>query len=177
MSVAVWFTGLSGAGKTTVSRLVEERLKALGLPVVRLDGDELRARPQWRLGFTRQDREEQTRRLGLMAARHVREGAICLVAAIAPFAAARNEVRRALGDMIEVWCRADLETLAAKDVKGLYARALRGEIVEFTGVSSPYEPPENPEVTVFTYLESPEESANRVAQAIAERLGVPGNDR
>lgn len=170
MSFTVWFTGLSGSGKTTLSKLVEERLKALGAAVTRLDGDELRSRPGWKLGFTREDRMEQIRRLAAMAVEENRQGRICLVAAISPFASAREEARRFIGDFVEVHCAAPLEVLAARDVKGLYARALTGEIAEFTGVSSPYEPPEDPEVRVRAYEETPGESADRVMEAMKGRV-------
>lgn len=170
MSLTVWFTGLSGSGKTTLSRLVEERLKARGEAVVRLDGDELRSRPGWKLGFTREDRLEQIRRLAAMALEENRQGRACLVAAISPFAIARDEARRLIGNFVEVHCAAPLDVLASRDVKGLYARALAGEISEFTGVSSPYEPPQNPEVTARAYAESPAESADKVMEAIG-RLG------
>ena len=168
MSFTVWFTGLSGSGKTAVSLLVEERVCAYGLPVVRLDGNELRARPEWSLGFSREDRIEHTHRLGDLALMHNLAGRVCLVAAIAPYAGARRDVRRRVGSFVEVHCAAPLDILVAKDVRGLYAQALSGKIQDFTGISAPYEPPENPEVAVYAYEESVEQSADRVMKAIAE---------
>lgn len=171
MSFTVWFTGLSGSGKTAVSLVVEDRLCDHGLPVVRLDGNELRARPEWSLGFSREDRIEHTHRLGDLALMHNLAGRVCLVAAIAPYAEARRDVRRRLGDFVEVHCAAPLDILVAKDVKGLYARALAGKLDDFTGISSPYEPPGNPEVAVFAYEESVAQSADKVMKAIAEAVG------
>lgn len=166
MSFTVWFTGLSGSGKTVVSLVVENRLCAFGLPVVRLDSMELRARPEWRLGFTREDRIEHTRRLGDLALMHNLAGRICLVAAIAPYAQAREDARRRVGNFVEVHCAAGLDTLVAKDVKGLYAQALSGKIQEFTGISAPYEPPVSPEAVVRAYEQTPEESAGLVMDAL-----------
>jgi len=166
MSFTVWFTGLSGSGKTIVSLAVEERLCACGLPVVRLDGNELRARPEWNLGYSRDDRMEQTRRLGDLALMHNMAGRICLVAAIAPYVKAREDARRRVGNFVEVHCAAGLDTLVAKDVNGLYAKALSGKIQEFTGISAPYEPPVNPDVVVRAYEQTPVESAELVMAAL-----------
>lgn len=166
MRYTVWFTGLSGSGKTTLSKLVEQRLAALGIPVVRLDGDEMRAQPGWRLGFGRRDRMIQTLRLGKLARQHSASDTVCLVAAIAPYARARRTVRRltghAGGRFVEVYTRADIAVLVEHDVKGLYGKALAGEIQGFTGVSDPYEEPENPDVIVRPYQETPGCSADRV---------------
>lgn len=170
MSFTVWFTGLSGSGKTTVSMVVEERICAYGLPVVRLDGNELRARPEWRLGYSREDRIENTRRLGDLALMHNMAGRVCLVAAIAPFARAREDVRLRIGNFVEVHCSAGLDTLVAKDVKGLYALALAGKLEDFTGINAPYEPPETPAVVVRAYEETVSESAEKIMDAIAELI-------
>ena len=170
MSFTVWFTGLSGSGKTTLSRLVEQRLTALGVPVVRLDGDEMRARPGWCLGFGKRDRILQTLRLGTLARQCNASGTVCLVAAIAPYARARRVVRKMLdkegGTFVEIYSRADIAVLAQHDLKGLYAKALAGEIQAFTGISDPYEEPQNPEGIVLAYQESLECSADRVMETL-----------
>jgi adenylylsulfate kinase len=170
VSFTVWFTGLSGSGKTTVSRLVEKELCSQGLPVVRLDGDELRSSHDWKLGFSREDRLEQTRRLGELALMHNLGGRVCLVAAISPYIQAREKVRRRLGNFVEVYCSAGLATLVAKDVKGLYGLALAGQLEDFTGISAPYESPQRPEAVVRAYEEKPEESLKAVMDALSGHL-------
>jgi adenylylsulfate kinase len=170
VSFTVWFTGLSGSGKTTVSRLVEQTLCSQGIPVVRLDGDEVRSSHDWKLGFSREDRLEQTRRLGELALMHILSGRVCLVAAISPYLEAREKVRRRLGNFVEVYCAAQLATLVAKDVKGLYSRALAGQLEDFTGISAPYEIPQQPEAVVRAYEEKPEESLGIVLDALSGHL-------
>jgi adenylylsulfate kinase len=170
VSFTVWFTGLSGSGKTTVSRLVEQELCSQGIPVVRLDGDEVRSSHEWKLGFSRQDRLEQTRRLGELALMHNLGGRVCLVAAISPYLEAREKVRKRLGKFVEVYCSAGLATLVAKDVKGLYGLALAGQLEDFTGISAPYESPPKPEAVVRAYEEKPEESLRVVMDALSEHL-------
>lgn len=170
MSFTVWFTGLSGSGKTTVSRLVEQALCSRDVPVVRLDGDEIRSSHDWKLGFSREDRLEQTRRLGELALMHNMSGRVCLVAAISPYREAREKVRERIGNFVEVYCSAGLATLVAKDVKGLYSRALAGQLEDFTGISAPYEAPPEPEAVVRAYEEKPEESLRIVMGALSEHL-------
>lgn len=166
MSFTVWFTGLPGSGKTTLSRMVEDLLRQSGLSTARLDGPEIRAKPGWGLGFSRRDRAMHVLRLGGLARTLNDGGSVCLVAAVAPYARVRGTVRRMINRYVEVYCQADLEELIAHDQRGIYALALSGAIPGFTGVSDPYEPPTEPEVTVHPYKETPEASARRVLDAL-----------
>lgn len=166
----LWFTGLSGAGKTTLARLVETELRKLGRKVEVLDGDEIRENLSQGLGFSKEDRDTQVRRIGYVAKLLSRNGVIAIVAAISPYRAARNEVRRQIGAFVEVYVKCPLETCIERDVKGLYARALRGEISQFTGISDPYEPPERPEITVDTSLATREQSLQHILTELI-RLG------
>jgi adenylyl-sulfate kinase len=166
----VWFTGLSGAGKTTLSAALAEALRARGRRVEVLDGDVVRTNLSKGLGFSREDRDTNIRRIGFVARLLTRNDVAVIVAAISPYRAVRDEVRSEIGSFVEVFVRCPLETLIERDVKGLYERALRGEVAQFTGVSDPYEEPLNPEVVVNTDRESVEESVARVVAAL-ERLG------
>lgn len=173
MSGAIlWFTGLSGAGKSTLARAVGAQISAVR-PVEILDGDEVRTHLSRGLGFTKADRDLNIQRIGFVARLLARHGVFVITAAISPYAESRNEVRRlAEGDgtaFVEVFVSARLESLIARDVKGLYKRALAGEIAHFTGVSDPYEPPEHPEVRVNTDEESVHESVDAVWQALVDR--------
>jgi adenylylsulfate kinase len=166
----LWFTGLSGAGKTTLSRAVRG---ALGdaRPVEILDGDEVRTYLSKGLGFSREDRDTNVLRIGYVARLLARNGAIAITAAISPYAAARDEVRRLVEadgvPFVEIYVRASLDALAARDVKGLYRKALAGELPHFTGVSDPYEPPARPEVTVATDAgEGVDVTAGRILEAL-----------
>ncbi|HZG36366.1 MAG TPA: adenylyl-sulfate kinase [Gaiellaceae bacterium] len=173
----VWLTGLSGAGKTTVGSLVAEALEGQGRLVERLDGDVVRRHLSQELGFSARDRDLNVHRIGWVAARLTRAGAAVVASVISPHGAARAEVRRLVeewGPFVEVHVDAPVEECARRDAKGLYARAFRGEIPDFTGVSAPYEPPEAPEVRLRTTEETPEESARRVLEALAARGLVPG---
>lgn len=147
----LWLTGMSGAGKSTLSRALLERLEPVR-PVEVLDGDEVRTWLSRGLGFSREDREENVRRIGHVARLLARHGVGVIVAAISPYRGSREEVRRMAAaegiPFVEVYLQASLDALIARDVKGLYKKALAGEIPHFTGVSDPYEPPEAPEVTV-----------------------------
>jgi adenylylsulfate kinase len=161
----VWFTGLSGAGKTTVSRIVGERLEQRGLTVEYLDGDVVRTHLSRGLGFSREDRDINIERIGWVASRLTRAGACVIVSAISPYVATRAKARAMVeehGPFVEVFVNASVEACEQRDVKGLYAKARAGEIAEFTGVSDPYEAPISPEVALATEQESPEESAARV---------------
>jgi adenylylsulfate kinase len=168
----VWFTGLSGAGKTTLATAVCDRL-ASRRPVELLDGDELRMFVSAGLGFTRADRDTNVRRIGYIARLLAKHGVLVFVSAISPYAATRDEVRRASEAahvaFIEVHVAAPLETVMARDVKGLYKRALAGEIPHFTGVSDPYEAPTNPEVEVHTDRESQSDCVERILATLAAR--------
>jgi adenylyl-sulfate kinase len=158
----LWLTGMSGAGKTTISSLLEIWLRRHGSRVERLDGDEVRRHLSKGLGFSREDRDENIKRIGFVARLLSRNGVIAIVAAISPYRAVRLELRQSIERFIEVHVDCPLDVLIARDVKGLYQKALRGEISHFTGISDPYEPPLNPEVVVDSSIESPEESATRV---------------
>src|SRR6185295_818170 len=141
----LWFTGLSGAGKTTISKIVEERLRERGSKVEVLDGDVVRENLSKGLGFSKEDRDTNIRRIAFVADLLSRNGVPVITAAISPYAAIRAEARELMGErFIEVYVKATVETCTERDVKGLYAKALAGEIKEFTGVSDPYEAPESP---------------------------------
>jgi adenylyl-sulfate kinase len=172
----LWFTGLSGAGKSTISGLLEERLRSLGARVEVLDGDVVRTYLSKGLGFSKEDRDENIRRIGFVCELLSRNGVIAIAAAISPYRAVREEVRARIANFVEVYVECPIEVLAERDVKGLYKRALAGEIGQFTGVSDPYEPPLAPEVTVNSSKETPQESVDRI-WATLERLGLVSFDR
>jgi adenylyl-sulfate kinase len=158
----LWFTGLSGAGKSTLAGLVAERLAGAGAAVELLDGDEVRTHLSAGLTFSREDRDTNVRRIGWVAGLLARHGVVAITAAISPYAATRAEARALAPRFVEVFVDAPLEECARRDVKGLYRRALAGEIPQFTGVSDPYEPPPAPEVHVRTDQQSHEESVEAV---------------
>jgi adenylylsulfate kinase len=170
--LVVWFTGLSGAGKTTLCDAVAERLRGLGIAVAVLDGDVLRHGVNADLGYSRGDREENIRRIGAMAEELVAWQTIVLVAAISPYRAMRDAVRRRIPAFVEVYVNAPLATCMERDPKGLYRRALAGEITGFTGISDPYEPPLTPDVECNTADESVSASADRVMAALARRINA-----
>jgi len=164
----VWFTGLSGAGKTTVSQLVAKKLIERGKKVEVLDGDLVRQNLSKGLGFSKEDRDINIRRIGFVCHLLSRNGIVAVGAAISPYKAIRDENRKLIGDFIEVYARCPMEILVERDAKGLYKKALAGEIKNFTGVDDPYEPPENPEVVFDSDKEPPEESARKVIAKIEE---------
>jgi adenylylsulfate kinase len=168
----VWFTGLSGAGKSTLAQALCRELED-ERPVEVLDGDEVRTYLSKGLGFSREDRDANIRRIGYVARLVARNGVVAITAAISPYAETRAEVRRLAEEdgvpVVEVYAEATIESLTARDVKGLYAKALRGEIEHFTGVSDPYEPPAAAEVVVRTDRESVAESLGRILAALEER--------
>jgi len=172
----VWLTGLSGSGKSTISHLLAERLRAHGAKVEVLDGDVVRTHLSKGLGFNKEDRDENIRRIGFVCETLSRHGVIAIAAAISPYRAVRDEVRARIPSFVEVYVECPLETLAERDVKGLYKRALAGEIAHFTGVSDPYEPPLSPEVTVNSSRETPEQSVD-IIWATLEHLGLVCFDR
>jgi adenylyl-sulfate kinase len=171
----LWFTGLSGAGKSTISTLVAQQLRDRGMRVELLDGDVVRTNLSKGLGFSKEGRDENIRRIGFVCQLLSRNGIAAIAAVISPYRAIRDEVREKIGNFVEVYVECPIETLIERDVKGLYRKALAGEISNFTGVSDPYEPPLNPEVVVRTSEESPEQSAATILAKL-EALGyVPAD--
>jgi adenylylsulfate kinase len=162
----LWFTGLSGSGKTTISEIVERELRERERPVEVLDGDIVRTNLSKGLSFSRDDRNINVLRIGFVANLLTRNGVGVVVSAISPYKEARDQVRRRIVDFVEVFVDAPLEVCADRDVKGLYKKAFAGEIEQFTGVSDPYEPPNAPDLVLKTDEESPEESAQRVIEKL-----------
>ena len=165
----LWFTGFSGAGKSTIAELVSEMLRKRDVPVELLDGDEVRTHLSKGLTFSKEDRDINVRRIAWVAALLGRHGVAAITAAISPYVAIRAEAREMADAFVEVFVDAPIEKCRERDVKGLYARADRGEIPNFTGVSDPYEPPPSPEVHLHTDSEAPEESAQRVIDYLEQR--------
>ncbi len=155
----VWFTGLSGAGKSTIAEIVIEELRTRGRRVELLDGDEIREHLSKGLTFSKQDRDTNIRRIGFVASLLARNGVIAVTAAISPYRSVRDEVRGWIDNFVEVYVATSIEDCEARDVKGLYAKARAGDIPEFTGVSDPYEPPLHPEIRIETAGKAPAESA------------------
>jgi bifunctional enzyme CysN/CysC len=170
--LTVWLTGLSSAGKTTLSLAVYEKLWARGYKVERLDGDIVRQHLSKDLGFSKEDRDENIRRIGFMARLLTRNGVIVLVSAISPYRSVREEIRQQTGSFLEVYVNASLETCEQRDRKGIYRRARAGELHGVTGVDDPYEPPLAPDVECRTDLETLAESTDRVLNAIDARLSL-----
>jgi adenylylsulfate kinase len=164
----LWFTGLSGAGKTTLARLVETELNARGHRVEVLDGDIIRTNLSKGLGFSKDDRDTNIRRIGFVCNLLTRNDVVAIAAAISPYREIRDDVRRQIGSFVEVYVKCPLDVLAERDVKGLYKKALAGEIKNFTGVDDPYEEPFTAELVVETDCEQPEESAARVIAKLEE---------
>ena len=158
----LWFTGLSGAGKSTIAMTVADELRARGRRVEVLDGDEVREHLSKGLGFSKEDRDTNIRRIGFVASLLARNGVVAITAAISPYRAVRDEVRGWIDNFVEVFVDTPLDVCEQRDVKGLYARARSGEVPVFTGVSDPYEPPLDPEVTVRTEGRDPLGSALEV---------------
>jgi adenylylsulfate kinase len=174
-AVILWFTGLSGAGKSTLAHAVEEELHRRGCRTFVLDGDNVRHGLCSDLGFSEDDRQENIRRIGEMAKLFNEAGVITLTAFISPFREDRERVRSLVphGDFIEIYCDTSLEVCESRDVKGLYARARTGEIPDFTGISSPYEVPEKPELVVSTGTASVEACVDRVLGCLEQRRVIP----
>ena len=169
----LWFTGLPSSGKSTLARLVAVELKARDHFVEILDGDEVRKHLTKGLGFSREDRDENIRRIGYVCRLLSRNGAVAIAAAISPYRAVRNEVRAGheANRFIEVFVNAPVEVCIQRDVKGLYKKALAGEIKNFTGINDPYEPPQAPELSIETSAEPEQQSAARIL-AYLEQLGL-----
>lgn len=169
----LWFTGLSGAGKSTISQRLAEIFRQRGYKVELLDGDDVRTNLSKGLGFSKEDRDTNIRRIGYVARLLARNGVIAITAAISPYREIRDEVRAHTQEegaaFVEVFANASLDALVERDVKGLYKKALAGEIANFTGVSDPYEPPLQPEIEVRTDRETVEESTQRILDYLSER--------
>ena len=170
----LWFTGLSGAGKSTLSVILEKELRARGQLVEVLDGDVVRTNLSKGLGFSKEDRDTNIRRIGWVCEVLTRNGVVAIAAAISPYRAIRDEIRAKVGRFVEVYVEAPLSVLAERDVKGLYKKALAGEIKNFTGVNDPYEAPLNPEVVCHSDgSETPEESAAKILRKLEELGYIP----
>ena len=170
----LWFTGLSGSGKTTIAHLVGPELDGRGLVVEYLDGDTVRTHLSKGLGFSKEDRDTHIERVGWVASRLTRQGGVVIAAAISPYEETRQKARTLVDDVgtfVEVYVKASIDECAKRDVKGLYEKAFKGEITEFTGVSDPYEEPSSPELVLDTELLEPEESAAAVVAKL-EELGL-----
>ena len=172
----LWFTGMSGSGKSTVSGLLAARLRQLGAKVELLDGDVVRTHLCRGLGFSKEDREENIRRIGFLCELLSRNGVVVIVAAISPYRECRDEVRARVSKFVEIYMQCSLEVLIERDVKGLYKKAIAGEIPRFTGISDPYEPPLAPEVTVDSAAETPQQSVEKILCRL-EELGIIVRER
>ena len=166
----VWFTGLPSSGKSTLAMLLEEKLASRNLHVEVLDGDEVRLRLSKGLGFSKEDRDDNIRRISFVANIITRCGAVAITCAISPYKSIREEARKEIGRFVEVFVNCDVDECIKRDVKGLYKKALNGEIKNFTGISDPYEEPSDPEVVVYTAKESEQESVDKIIKGL-EDLG------
>ncbi len=164
----IWFTGLSGSGKTTIAHVVEEKLLDAGVPVEILDGDVVRENLSKGLGFSKEDRDTNIRRIAFVAHLLQRNGVFVITAAISPYKAIRDEARAMIKDFVEVYADAPLEVCEERDVKGLYAKARAGEIKGFTGIDDPYEAPDKAEIVCKTGEQSVEDSAQQVIDKLLE---------
>ena len=165
----LWFTGLPCSGKSTLAELVGKELMRRGRSVEILDGDVVRTNLTKGLGFSKEDRDENIRRIGFVCGLLSKHGVVAISAAISPYRAVRDEVRLKTQSFVEVYVAAPLEVCIQRDVKGMYKKALAGEIKNFTGVSDPYEPPIHPEIVIDTQKETPEDSAARILQELERR--------
>lgn len=166
----LWFTGLSGAGKSTLAGRVAEELRRRGIKVEILDGDEVRTNLSKGLGFSKEDRDTNIKRIGYVCKLLTRHGVVAISAAISPYREVRDHNREQIGSFVEVYVKCSIEALTRRDVKGLYKKALAGEVKNFTGVSDPYEPPLTPEVTVDTERQREAESLRAILDYL-ERAG------
>jgi adenylylsulfate kinase len=173
----VWFTGLPSSGKSTLAEILFGELEGRGLKVELLDGDVVRTNLSKGLGYSREDRDTNILRIGWVAERLTYHGVAVIVSAISPYRETRDQVRKQVGDFVEVFVSCPVEECARRDVKGLYEKAMRGEITEFTGVSDPYEPPLDPEVTVETDKFSPQECLATVLDRLQELGYIEGTGR
>lgn len=166
--VTLWFTGLSGSGKSTLANILVQRLRNAGRNVELLDGDEVRTNLTADLGFSKADRDENIKRITFVAKLLSRNGVIVITAAISPYQEARDRARAAIDDFVEVFVDCPLEVCIDRDVKGLYAKAIAGEIPHFTGISDPYEPPKDAEIVIRSHEVSPEDGASDILNRLAE---------
>lgn len=172
--LTLWFTGLSGSGKSTLATFLAPRLQEAGKKVEILDGDEVRENLSKGLGFSKEDRDTNIRRIGFVANMLARNGVVAITAAISPYRDVRNEIRgKAQAAFVEVYVQCPLDILEDRDTKGLYKKAKAGIIKNFTGISDPYEAPETPEVIVDTSKESIEESAGKIMSYLRKRGLLP----
>jgi len=170
----LWFTGLSGSGKTTITTLLVKELRRRGSKLEVLDGDIVRENLSKGLGFSKEDRDTNIRRIAFVADLLSRNDVPVITAAISPYREIRDEARKKMGErFIEIYTQAPLEVCEERDVKGLYAKARAGEIKEFTGISDPYEPPEKPEILIETDKQSPDESAQQILDYLEGRGLIP----
>ena len=165
----LWFTGLSGSGKSTLSSLVAARLRARHARVELIDGDIIRTQLCHGLGFSKDDRQENIRRIGFVCELLSRNGVIAIAAAISPYRACREELRSRISNFIEIYMHCPVDVLVERDVKGLYKKALAGEIPHFTGISDPYEPPLHPDVVVHSDRETVIESVDKIQRELEAR--------
>lgn len=172
--LVIWMTGLSGAGKTTIARVLEREIRATGMRVEVLDGDEVRETLSRGLGFSREDRDTNVRRIGFVAQLLARNDVAVIVAAISPYRQSRDQVRRMIESdgalFAEVFVQCPLDVLIERDTKGLYKRALAGEIENFTGIDDPYEEPLNPDYVINSSIESIDQSAQRLLDLLNENV-------
>jgi adenylyl-sulfate kinase len=171
--VTIWMTGMSGAGKTALAIPLQEELRSRGLKVERLDGDIVRQSLTRDLGFSKEDRDKNIERVTFVAKLLTRNGVAVICSFISPYRSVRAQVSEEVGNFVEVYCYAPLETLIERDVKGLYKKAMAGEIGNFTGISDPYEPPENPDATIDSSTETVEQSLNKIVRKLEELGYVP----
>jgi adenylyl-sulfate kinase len=169
----LWLTGLSGSGKTTIAEIIEGDLKSRGLKVERLDGDTVRQGLTSDLGFSKEDRDKNIERVTFVAKLLSRNGVACICSFISPYQAVRDKVRLETTAFVEVFVDASLEELIERDVKGLYKKAIAGEIENFTGISDPYESPVDPDIHIQTDHQTPLESANKILEYLEDRSLIP----
>jgi adenylyl-sulfate kinase len=174
--LVVWFTGLSGAGKSTLSRQLASELRLRNRHATVLDGDEIRGYLSPGLGYSRADRETNVRTVGFVAKLLAEAGACAITATISPYRAMRDEQRRSIKNFFEVHCRCELEILAARDPKGLYRKAMAGQLKNFTGVDDPYEPPLDPEVELDTGVETEEVSLAKILGGLYRYGYLPSHE-
>lgn len=169
----IWFTGLPSSGKSTLALQLRDHFVDQGYSPIILDGDEVRQRLSKDLGFSKEDRDENIRRISYVARLITESGGIAIACAISPYRSARDQARAEIGYFVEVYVVCPVEVCIERDVKGLYAKALRGEIGVFTGVSDPYEPPNEPEVSVCTDRQTPDQSLGRILARLATLGYIP----